>query len=102
MNASSERDRLGRNQQPPVVEPVGQDSGEQAQDEERDEPEEDEQPDRKRRFRLVVHEPRQRDILHPGAGQRDELPDEEEAVVAMVGEAGGHPAVPASGLWLHR
>ena len=97
MNASSDRDRLGRDQQPPVVDPVGEDAGEEAEDEERDEPEEDEQSDRERRLRLVVDEPRQRDILHPGSGQRDELPDEEEAVVPVLGEAGGDPAVPLAG-----
>ena len=51
-------------------------------------------PTRERRLRLVVDEPGKRDVLHPGPGQRDELADEEEAVVPMLGEAGCDPAVP--------
>ena len=96
-----ERDRdehrrpLGGDQQPPRVEAVDHDAGGEPEQEERDEPAERERADGEGRAGELDHEPRERDVLHPRAGERDDLAREEEPVVPVAVEgAEGSPAEP--------
>ena len=66
------RDRLGPDHELAVVDPVGDDAGDEAEDR-ADEAAEGEQADRERRVRQLDHEPREGDVLHPGAADRDHL-----------------------------
>ena len=81
------RDELGSDHELAVVDAVGDDAGEEAEDRERDEAAEREDPDRDRRGRQLDHEPGERDVLHPRPDHRDELAGEEEAVVAVALQA---------------
>ena len=81
------RDRLSPDHELAVVDPVGDDAGEEAEDREGDEAAEGEQADGDRRAGQLDHEPGERDVLHPGAADRDHLAGEEEAVVAVPPEA---------------
>ena len=77
------RDGLSADHEPAVVDSVGDDACEQAEDGEGDEAAEGEQSDGDRRARQLDDEPGERDVLHPGAADRDHLAGEEEAVVAV-------------------
>src|SRR5262249_33642563 len=50
-------------------------------------PRERHQTEQRRRPRQPVDEPRLRDLLHPGAGERDQLTAEEQPVVAVAERA---------------
>ena len=41
--------------------------------------------------RELHHDPRHRDVLHPGSGHRGELACEEESIVAVTAEGGEGP-----------
>ena len=81
------RGRLRRDHESPVVDPVGEDAGEEAEDGEGDEAAERERADRDRRVRQLDDEPGERDVLHPRPADRDHLAGEEEAVVAVPPQA---------------
>jgi len=77
-----------------VVEPVGDDAGEQAEQRERAKPADRQKSDGKptRVGGELDDDPCEPDVLHPGAGDRRQLAGEEEAVVPVVPERGERPA----------
>ena len=89
------RRRLRRHHEPARVESVGEHAGEEPEHAEREELAEREDADGDRRSGQLEHEPRHRDVLHPGARDRDDLPREEEPVVAVL-EARERPPVQAN------
>ena len=82
-----ERHSLRRHDQATRVDAVGDDSGDEPEEREREEAPEHERADREGRARELEDEPCERDVLHPAARERDELPGEEDAVVAVAPEA---------------
>ena len=87
MRREGHRDALRRDHELAVVDPVRDDAGDEAEDREGDEAAERERADRQRRVGQLDHEPGERDVLHPGAADRDHLAGEEEPVVAVPAEA---------------
>ena len=73
------------------IEAVDDHPGEQAEDGERQELTERERADRHRRVSQLEDEPCHGDVLHPGSGHRDDLPGEEEPVVAVLEAREGAP-----------
>ena len=82
-----ESDPLRRHHELARVHAVGHDPCREAEHGERHEPPEDERPDSERGSGELEHEPGERDVLHPRAGKGDELPGEEDPVVAVPREA---------------
>jgi hypothetical protein len=79
--------RLRRDHELAVLDPVGDDAGDEAEDGEGDEAAERERPDGERRVRELDHEPGERHVLHPGPADGDDLAGEEEPVVAVALQA---------------
>ncbi len=85
---------LRRHHELAVVEAVGDHARVEAEEHERQEPAEREAADGERRARQLDDEPGERDVLHPGAGERDHLAGEEQAIVPVdpegLEDASGH------------
>jgi hypothetical protein len=86
------RRALGHHHLAAVVEAVGDDAGDQPEHGERGEAAKREEADGDGGVGQFDHVPRERDVLHPGADERDHLAGEEEAVVAVLADAGERPA----------
>ncbi len=86
-NGDDQRCSLRRHDELSRVHAVGDDAGSEAEDGERNEAAERECADCQGRSRELEHQPRERDVLHPRAGQRDELSVEEDPIVPMAAEA---------------
>src|SRR2546428_12724352 len=63
---------------------VGQGAADRREQENGNLASEGDESEERRRLREPVHQPRLRDLLHPGAGERDELAAEEELVVVVT------------------
>ncbi len=85
------RRRLRRDHQPARVDAVGHDAGKQPEHREGEEAAEGERADGEWRTRELDHEPRERHVLHPAPGDRDDLACEEEPVVAVAPKATKRP-----------
>ncbi len=78
---------LGRDYQASAIDAINDNSGEQTDQQDRSELREGYYPEHRRRVRQLQHQPRLRGALHPGAGERGELAEEIEAIVAMAQRA---------------
>jgi hypothetical protein len=78
------RQRLGDVQHPPLVHPVREHAAHRAEGEHRQEPGRRGQAELGATVGEVEDEEGLRDGLHPGPGDRDELAEEEQPVVALV------------------
>ena len=91
--------RLGRNDQSPLGQPVGDRAPDHREHQDRRELERPDQSELERRAAQLEHEPGLGHGLHPRADQRDELAAPEHAEVAVVERAQrvgeGHRVVPA-------
>ena len=98
-----ERDRdrhrrgLRRHDELAGLDAVGDDAGDESEDGERHEPPEGKRADRERGAGELDDEPRECDVLHPRAGERDELAREEDAVVAVPPQAAERPGAEHEG-----
>src|ERR1700720_1026442 len=83
---------LGRNYQALAICTVGGDPSKRGDEKDRNLAGKADASQQQGRFRHAVDEPRLRDTLHPGAGQRDKLSAEEKLKVAVTqGTEGGGP-----------
>src|SRR5829696_2672754 len=73
--------------EPPVVEAVRNDTGDEAEDGEGREPAEGEEADGDGRVRELDDVPGEGDVLHPGPDEGDDLSREEQPVVAVLAQA---------------
>ena len=81
------RRRLRDHDEPPVVEAVRDNARDQAENCERGEAAEGEEADRDGRVRELDDVPGERDVLHPGSDEGDDLAREEQPVVPVLAEA---------------
>ena len=79
---------LRRDENAAPVQPIGQDTAKRGEQEHRNLAREADEPEQQRRSRQAIDEPGLRDHLHPRADERDELPGDEEPVVAGPQRAG--------------
>ena len=79
-------ERLGDEQHPPLVQPVGEHAAQRAEQEHRPEPGRGGQAELGAAVGEVKHEEGLRNRLHPGPGHRDQLAEEEQPVVARRSE----------------
>ena len=99
---------LRREQDPPLVVPIGERPTERSEQQDRPERERGVDPEGDPAAGQLEHQPRGRDHLHPRAGDRDRLPDEEPAEVLGMAERverpmdgqtdGGHVRAPDGGV----
>src|SRR6185312_3107473 len=83
--------RLCTEQRPALGKTVGIDAAEEGKEQDGGEAHRRQRAERERRIRQLQNQPRLGDLLHPGAGLRNELADPEEAVVAIVQRPEGLP-----------
>ena len=78
---------LSRDNQAAAIDAVNHYAGEQTDQQDRRELRERDDAEHRRRVRQLQHQPRLRGALHPGAGERGQLAEEIETVVAMAQRA---------------
>ena len=87
VNALSISKDLGDDYQAAPIDAVDDHAGEQADHQNRGELREGDDAEHQRGIRQLQNQPRLRGALHPGAGERNELAEEVEAIVAMAKRA---------------